>query len=152
MMDMKLVGYVGLAAAVFGLAAAGCSSSTDGGASSANAPPFPQLASYDRSCLVDSECALVPGEGCASCDIAALGAKAASTYATAVAAASQSSACRSAIESASPCSVVHVTAGCQASLCVVRYPVADAGADAGAAADAAADAGADGSPLDASTD
>jgi hypothetical protein len=133
------------AVALFAVAAAACSersSSTGGGSSSDDAPPFPKLASYDRSCAVDSDCALVPGEGCGSCDVAALEAKAASSYATAVAAASGSAACRSLMETASPCSVAHPTAGCQGSLCVVRYPVADAGADADADAssfDAAAD-------------
>jgi hypothetical protein len=146
MATMKRAWCAQLAAMLFAVAAAGCaerSSSTGGGSSSGDdAPPFPKLASYDRSCVMDSDCALVPGEGCASCQLSALGAKTASSYTMSVAAASHTSECMSVIERASPCSVLHATAGCQASLCVVRYPVADAGAGADA----------DASPLDASTD
>jgi hypothetical protein len=136
---MRVVKGAWLAPVLFVLTASGCA---DRASSSADSPPFPKLASYDRSCLVDGDCALVPGEGCASCDHAALGANAASSYAMAVAAASRDSACQSMFERASPCSVVHVTARCEASLCVVKGSVADAGADADA----------DASPLDASSD
>ena len=101
------------------------------------------LASYDHSCAVDSDCVLVRGEGCTSCDTPALSAKAAASYNAAYIEAQKDPACQSLLERAGACSSAGgVEARCAASRCITRAVAADAGADAHA----------DASPSDASID
>jgi hypothetical protein len=116
----------------------GCSTS---GGSGAGQAPMPELASYDRSCTLDSDCTLVDAPECAHCTQAALGVKDAPRYAEALGEARKTETCLRAIERSAPCLPPPAVARCVSALCALAEPpaVADAG-EAGASSDASSDA------------
>ncbi len=126
MKNARTVRY--LAATSFVAVAIGCAGS---GSTAADQPP-PKLASYDQSCAIDSDCALVAAEGCVPCDPAALSAKDAPKYSAAQKEAQKTPTCqREAAVSGACSSRTAAVARCRSAICVVAAaPVADAGGDA----------------------
>ena len=126
MRNTRIVRY--LAATCFVAVSIGCAGSSG---TAADAPP-PKLASYDQSCAVDSDCALVSAEGCVPCDTAALSAKDAPKYSAAQQEAQKTPTCQRQAERAGACSLrAAVVARCQTARCVVAAaPISDAGGDA----------------------
>lgn len=104
-----------------------------------NQAPLPDLANYDTTCALDSDCAVVLSAECAPCGRAALSGKDAPRYSAALVEAQKTPTCQRAIERSAPCLPAPVAARCASARCVL-------------AAEAAPDAGADGTASDASGD
>lgn len=109
----------------------GCSTTDTGSSGGANQAPLPELASYDRSCALDSDCAVVLSAECAPCSRAALSAKDAPRYSAALVEAQKTETCQRQIERSAACLPPPVVARCASALCVLAAaPLADAGKDA----------------------
>ena len=103
----------------------------------ATAAPMPMLASYDASCSLYSDCAVVAEPACAPCRMAALSAKDAPRYSAALVEAQKTETCQRQIERSGPCSIEGaVIARCSGAVCgLVAAPPPDAGAPADASLD-----------------
>ena len=139
--DAMMNRRVGCALVVAALGTVGCSTSgANGGATSGgteSAAPLPMLASYDASCALDSDCAVVAEPACAPCRKAALSTKDAPRYSAALGEAQKTETCQRQIARSGPCSIEGaVIARCSGAVCgLVAAPPPDAGAPADASLD-----------------